>query len=160
MAGDCARGRHYEVPKWKHWGDVCDEACHDLECRGCGWSDVHVHVDGDTWKAACPDSKCVECGEKWPCAISVGVCACGSAWPCPDAVAPGSSYDTGAGACHSTHAETNATSDAQRKGGGSLAGCTLFVSCEPCEGCIRHVRNATSIEAIVWPDGIVALPPR
>jgi deoxycytidylate deaminase len=153
LAGDCPRGQHYEVPKRKHWwGDVCDEACHDTECRGC------VHVDWDTWGAACPDSKCVECGEKWPCATSKGLCGCGNAWPCPDAVAPGSAYDTGPGACINTHAEENAKSDAMRHSGGDLDGCTLYVSCQPCEGCIRSIRNTTHIKAIIWPTGAIGLP--
>lgn len=85
-------------------------------------------------------------------------CACGQRWPCPDAVAPGSSYDTGPGACIASHAEANAISDAQRRGGGHLPGCTLYVSCEPCEGCVRHVRNNTGIQAIIWPTGTIGLP--
>lgn len=86
------------------------------------------------------------------------VCACGNAWPCADAVAPGSSYDTGPGACIATHAEGNAVADAMQRGLGRLTGAVLYVSCEPCEGCIRHVRNTTGIEAIIWPDGVTALP--
>lgn len=87
------------------------------------------------------------------------VCACdGGSWPCPDTVDPGSSYDTGPGACISSHAEANAVADAQQRGGGILDGCTMYVSCAPCEGCTRHVRNTTRIGAIIWPDGVVALP--
>lgn len=85
-------------------------------------------------------------------------CACGNAWPCADAVEPGSSYDTGPGACIASHAEANAVADAQRKGGGTLADAVLYVSCEPCEGCVRHIRNTTQIAAIRWPGGVVALP--
>lgn len=85
-------------------------------------------------------------------------CACGNAWPCPDAVAPGSSYDTGPGACIATHAEANAVADAMQRNGGRLQSCVMYVSCEPCEGCVRHVRNTTDIEAILWPDGGIALP--
>lgn len=86
------------------------------------------------------------------------LCACGNAWPCPDAVAPGSSYDTGPGACIASHAEANALADAQRKGGGVLEDCTMYVSTAPCEGCVRHVRNTTMIAAIRWPDGVIGLP--
>lgn len=86
------------------------------------------------------------------------VCACGNEWPCPDAVPPGSSYDTGPGACISSHAEANAVSDAQQRNGGRLANCLMYVSCEPCEGCVRHVRNSTDIKAIIWRGGAVALP--
>src|SRR5690606_19059284 len=52
----------------------------------------------------------------------VNDCACGGDWPCPDAVAPGSSYDTGPGACIGTHAEHNAVDDAKTKGAGRMAG--------------------------------------
>ena len=87
-----------------------------------------------------------------------GYCLCGNAWPCPDAVAPGSSYDTGPGACIGTHAEDNAVDDAKTKGHGRMPGSVMYVTCEPCEGCVRMVRNKTDIEAIIWPDGVVALP--
>lgn len=111
LAGDCPRGRHYEI--WR-------------------FSDFLGHDVND--------------------------CACGNDWPCPDAVAPGSSYDTGPGACIASHAEANAVSDAQQRNGGRLAGAVMYVSCEPCEGCVRHVRNTTDIHAIIWPGGAVALP--
>jgi dCMP deaminase len=88
----------------------------------------------------------------------VAVCACNEVWPCPDAVAPGSSYGPGPGWCHSTHAEPNAKNDALRRNGGDLAGCVMYVSCEPCEECVRDIRNTTKIEAIIWPGGTVALP--
>lgn len=95
-----------------------------------------------------PDDAC-DCPE---------LCACGSEAPCPDAVAPGSSYDTGPGACIASHAEANAVADAMQRNGGRLAGAIMYVSCEPCEGCVRHVRNTTDIEAILWPEGGIALP--
>jgi dCMP deaminase len=85
-------------------------------------------------------------------------CACGNAWPCPDAVAPGSAYDTGPGACIASHAEANAVADAQRRGAGTIADAVMYVSCEPCEGCVRHIRNTTQIAAIRWPDGAIGLP--
>jgi dCMP deaminase len=85
-------------------------------------------------------------------------CACGRYWPCPDAVAPGSSYDTGPGTCIATHAEMNAKNDALRRSGGDLDGCQLYVSEEPCEGCIRELRNSTKIGLIHWRSGTVALP--
>jgi dCMP deaminase len=97
-----------------------------------------------------------------PCFVvncrQVPVCACGNAWPCPDAVAPGSSYDTGPGACIATHAESNAKADAMQRGAGRMAGGVQYVSCEPCEGCVRDIRNTTDIEAMIWPDGVIALP--
>jgi dCMP deaminase len=135
LAGDCPRGRHYKRDDYAHY--TCRTSLADMYCT---------------------DPDCV--GVYHPGVLSQGRCGCGKPWPCPDAVAPGSSYDTGPGACHATHAETNATSDAQRRGGGNLAGSTMYVSCEPCEGCVRHVRNTTSIEAIIWPGGAIALPSR
>lgn len=101
-----------------------------------------------------PASMVVMMGPNW----TPEACACGKLWPCPDAVAPGSSYDTGPGACIATHAEGNAKADAMRRGGGHLDGCTMYVSCEPCEGCVRDIRNTTGITAIIWPEGAVALP--
>lgn len=88
----------------------------------------------------------------------LGVCGCGKWWPCPDAVEPGSSYDTGPGACIATHAEANAVADAQQRGAGRMPGAVMYVSCEPCEGCIRHIRNVTDISAIIWPGGAIGLP--
>lgn len=86
-------------------------------------------------------------------------CACGNdEFPCPQTVAPGSSYDTGPGACIASHAEANAVADAQRKGHGTLPDATLYVSCAPCDGCVRHIRNTTQIAAIRWPDGVIGLP--
>jgi dCMP deaminase len=69
---------------------------------------------------------------------------------CPRArtgVAPGSSYDTGAGACIATHAEANALlyADPVRRHGG-----TLYVSAEPCGGCERIVR-ASGVARVIWP---------
>ena len=94
-----------------------------------------------------------------PAADNALMCACGEyEWPCPDAVAPGSAYDTGPGACIATHAEANAVADAMQRGGGRMPGATMYVSCEPCEGCIRHVRNTTDIRAIIWPEGAIGLP--
>jgi dCMP deaminase len=61
---------------------------------------------------------------------------------CPRAlsgVLPGSSYDTGPGACEAVHAELNAildVSDATR-----LEGARLFVTAEPCDGCLKILRT-------------------
>lgn len=70
---------------------------------------------------------------------SRAVCTCGGSWPCSEAVSPGSSYDTGPGACEAVHAELNAildVSDANR-----LEGATLFVTAEPCDGCLKILRT-------------------
>lgn len=84
------------------------------------------------------------------------VCACGQEWPCNDAVAPGSSYDTGAGTCIATHAEANAVADVDNRA--RLDGAVMYVTEEPCEGCVRHIRNTTRISTIIWPQGAVGLP--
>ncbi len=102
------------------------------------------------WRKNCQCSGCDE------------ACACGYLWPCAKAVEPGSSYDTGPGACIASHAEANAVADAMQRSGGRLAGCVMYVNAEPCEGCIRHIRNTTDIECVIWKDdtheGVVALP--
>lgn len=51
-------------------------------------------------------------------------------------VDPGSSYDTGPGACIANHAEANAIiwADPQR-----MIGATLYITCPPCEGCQRLI---------------------
>lgn len=60
---------------------------------------------------------------------------------CPRAfsnVAPGSSYDTGAGSCIAIHAEANALLDAGRLARGGQ----LFVSSPICDGCLRLAKGA------------------
>ena len=77
-------------------------------------------------------------------------CACGNAWPCPDAVPAGSSYDTGPGACIAVHAEMNAllaVDDRSR-----LLGAVLYVTAEPCDGCLKILRS-TALREIHWDDG-------
>lgn len=132
LEGDCPRGRHYDTGEYTEVG----------EC-GSRWHGVRAFVPS---RAICPDCQ------------PLTRCACGNAWPCPDAVEPGSSYDTGPGACIASHAEANAVADAMQRNGGTLDGCVMYVSCEPCDGCTRHVRNTTRISAIIWPDGAIGLP--
>lgn len=139
LKGACPRGRHYRKPQADNYAEY--------DCQGHGDAGLE---GGSGWET------CV--GRGHPGVASGGLCACGNAWPCPDAVAPGSAYDTGPGACIASHAEANAVADAQRKGHGTLPDATLYVSCEPCEGCVRHIRNTTQIAAIRWPDGVIGLP--
>jgi len=73
---------------------------------------------------------------------------CDQPWPCEFTVAPGSSYDTGPGACIALHAEQNALIRA----GDRSQGATLFCTEEPCEACMRLIRGA-GIEAVVWYGG-------
>lgn len=69
---------------------------------------------------------------------------------CPRArstVAPGSSYDTGPGTCIAIHGEANALLRAGR----DARGATLYVSCMPCDGCLKLADGAGIIRT-VWPD--------
>lgn len=66
-----------------------------------------------------------------------------------EAVAPGSSYDTGAGSCIALHAEQNAIMYCSRE---DRLGATLYVNQEPCEGCMRMVSGSGIVRA-VWPHG-------
>lgn len=70
-------------------------------------------------------------------------------------VAPGSSYDTGAGACIAIHAEQNlimdTTPDERRDG-------TVYITCAPCDGC-RRMLEGSGVSRIVCPEfQIVQLP--
>lgn len=148
LEGSCPRGRHYLDDPDGHWWEACEDGCHHDDCHGCG----RQKFCGD---GPCAESLCI-CGEPWPCG---GFCGgCGEAWPCGSTVPPGSSYDTGPGACNSGHAETNAKADALRRGGGDLEGCIMYVSCAPCDGCIRDIRTTTKIAMIKWPDGEHTFP--
>lgn len=68
---------------------------------------------------------------------------------CPRAkslVEPGSSYDTGPGACIAVHAEANALLYAGRDG---CLGSTLYLTCPPCDGCQRLI-DACGIARVVY----------
>ncbi len=119
LDGACPRGRHY-ADKQHRW------------CRTWG----HHQYSPDR-----------ECRDK-DCRVRV-TCACGSAWPCPDAVAPGSSYDTGPGACIGVHAEINAIFSADKS---LLRQATIYITHAPCDGCKKLLRN-TPIRRVVWPEG-------
>lgn len=81
--------------------------------------------------------------------LGLAMCACGHTWPCSNTVAPGSSYDTGPGACISVHAELNAILFADRE---RLKDATLYITDQPCDGCAKHIRN-TPIKWVVWTGG-------
>ena len=71
---------------------------------------------------------------------------------CPRAlsgVLPGSSYDTGPGACIAVHAELNALLDVSVRS--RLESSTLYITAAPCEGCLKIIRN-TQIYRIIWLD--------
>ena len=73
---------------------------------------------------------------------------------CPRAwsnVEPGSSYDTGAGACIAIHAEANVLLYARRE---DCEGGTLYVTREPCNGCSRLIAGAGIARVVVAPESI------
>lgn len=77
---------------------------------------------------------------------------CLSDGACPRAtsgVEPGSSYDTGPGACIALHAEQNLI---RRSDWRLLIGSTLYVTREPCGGCWKLIQGAL-VGRVVWPDG-------
>lgn len=67
-------------------------------------------------------------------------------------VLPGSSYDTGTGACIALHAEQNAI----LRAGLEARGATLYLTHEPCDGCARLIRGA-GITRVVF-QGFLGLP--
>jgi len=69
-------------------------------------------------------------------------------WPCEFAVAPGSSYDTGPGACISLHAEQNATIRA----GIRARGAWIYITDTPCDACMRFMKGA-GYTKITWHGG-------
>ncbi len=82
---------------------------------------------------------------------------CLTAGACPrgqSSVAPGSSYDTGAGSCIALHAEQNALLEVARA---TTVGTTLYVTDEPCGGCWRMIQG-TCVTRVVWPamDGVMS----
>lgn len=125
LAGGCPRGRHFRLPE--SYGKTCSR------CPDSGWH-------------------CPEC-------VPLYRCACGKEWRpevgCGDAVAPGSSYDTGPGVCIASHAEINCLMDVEARY--RLDGATMYVTEEPCDGCLKIVANSTRLAAIVWPVGAVVL---
>ncbi|MEJ7648572.1 MAG: hypothetical protein WKF57_05895 [Nakamurella sp.] len=68
-------------------------------------------------------------------------------------VAPGSSYDTGAGSCISIHAEANALlfSDPIRRRGG-----LIDITDEPCDGCLRLLLGS-GLARCITPAGEITL---
>lgn len=73
---------------------------------------------------------------------------CKKPWPCESAVPPGSSYDTGPGACISLHAEQNATIRA----GVQCRGAWIYITDTPCDACMRFMKGA-GYSQITWYGG-------
>lgn len=83
-------------------------------------------------------------------------CACGNTWPCADAVPPGSSYTTGPGSCISSHAEINACVRAGERGRGG----TIYITDEPCGGCIKVLKSTGLVQAIWYGGSMDLCPPK
>lgn len=80
---------------------------------------------------------------------ALGDCLTGG---CPRSVSqvpPGSSYDTGEGACIALHAEQVAIIAASWE---DMDGGTLYVTDEPCFGC-RKMILGTPLARVIWPFG-------
>lgn len=85
-----------------------------------------------------------------------GAPGCLSAGACPRGqmsitdVLPGSSYDTGSGACIALHAEQNAI----LRAGLECRGAILYLTDQPCDGCRRLIKGS-GIAFVIFPeDGI------
>lgn len=64
-------------------------------------------------------------------------------------VEPGSSYDTGPGACVALHAEQNCLLYADRS---RAEAATIYITDAPCDGCRRMIAGSGVLRA-VWPGG-------
>lgn len=62
-------------------------------------------------------------------------------------VVPGTSYDTGVGACIALHAEQNALLYSSRD---SRTGGTIYITREPCDGCLRMLKGSGLQRAVFW----------
>lgn len=120
-----------------------------------GYNGAPPGVDGCLTKGACPRGRHYRKlrtdaykETTFPPNSKLYVCACGNDWPCPESVAPGSSYDTGSGTCTANHAEANAIIDARCQ----VKGFTMFITAEPCDGCVRLIRGA-QLSSVKWPHG-------
>lgn len=67
----------------------------------------------------------------------------------PEQVEPGSSYDTGSGACIALHAEQNAIMYCSRE---DRIGATIYVTDQPCDGCMRMI-SGSGLVRVVYPGG-------
>ncbi len=123
---------------------IVDPATHDVIQPGYNGSPAG---SPGCLQGACPRGRhyavVVDAGER----SGYDMCACGNPWPCSETVDPGSSYDTGPGACISIHAEANAII----RTGNLCRGMVMYCTHEPCGGCVKLIHGAVIIRA-VWPD--------
>jgi dCMP deaminase len=122
---------------------LVDPVTHDLIQTG--YNGAPSGEPGCLSAGACPRGRHYELRDSYLTRSSA--CACGQLWPCPDAVAPGSSYDTGPGKCISIHAELNCL----LRAGLSARNATMYITDEPCEGCWKSIRGA-GVTRVVWWD--------
>jgi dCMP deaminase len=80
----------------------------------------------------------------YPGCLTAGACPRGQM--SKDEILPGSSYDTGKGACIALHAEQNAI----LRAGLETRGATLYVTHPPCDGCGRLIAGA-GFARVVFP---------
>lgn len=132
--GDCTRRQVGAV--------LADPETHDL--IETGYNGPPAGMPGCLSAGACPRGRHYQLG--------LCSCACGKLWPCDEAVAPGSSYDTGPGACIAIHAELNCLLRAGRRARGMY----LYVTETPCDGCMKAIRGA-GVMRVIWPDGNLEL---
>lgn len=150
LDGGCPRGRHYRwtaaetPPGSDQWVEVC-------RCEAPWPCPEAVQGGGRHYKK---DGRYCHVHGKMDCSCAVERCACFAEWPCPEAVSPGSSYDTGPGACEAVHAELNAlldVSDANR-----LVMASVYVTAEPCDGCLKILRTKPLKEIVFLDESGVA----
>lgn len=96
--------------------------------------DVHKRVVGTGYNGAYPGGPSCLAGE------------CPRGKMTNEQVAPGTSYDTGAGACIALHAEQNALLYSSRD---SRMGGTLYITREPCDGCMRMLQGS-GLARVAW----------
>lgn len=129
----------YLRPDWHEWGLWLAAAvslradCRKRRCGAVIMDDWH-RIVGQGYNGTAPGGPSCLRGE------------------CPRAFSgapPGSSYDTGPGACVGTHAEMNAVLDA---GLVRSRGAVVYVTSVPCEGC-QKIMDSAGIRKIFWPGG-------
>lgn len=140
-------------PNWDtYWLSVASTIASRADCSrrqvGCVIVDTRQRIVSTGYNGGKPKGpSCLagECprGKHYP---QGDACACGDQWPCPNAVPPGSSYDTGPGACIALHAEMNALLYAGRD---KLEDATMYITHKPCDGCQKHI-DATPIKTVLW----------
>lgn len=142
--GDCTRRQVGAV--------LADPATHDL--IETGYNGPPAGQPGCLSAAACPRGRHYRRAEQeWTDELLLAYwCACGNPWPCPDMVEPGSSYDTGPGMCIAIHAEANAL----LRAGKNARGAHLYLTTEPCDGCMKLIRGA-GVVRVIWPGGNLEL---